>query len=566
MASGVRPDIGNLDHNAFLNALRDRLRNEADTNVILAETSERLAHHFRASRTGYGEVDEAAETFFPRNHWIDGSVVSIDEPLPFAVFGERITGGLKRGEVWTHESLDDPALDDAGREICRELGIVAAITVPLMKGGRFVALLSVQHSTPHCWTAADVALVREVAERTWATLERAHAEEARSRSEAELERSREALYQAEKINALGALLAGVSHELNNPLSIIVAQAELLGMEALSPSAAARAAKISRAAQRSARIVQTFLAMARQKTPDRGRVDLNEVVRAAVELVGYGLRTGGIAVREELESGLPAILGDGDQLHQVVVNLLVNAQQAMEGWAGERVLRIATGSDASGAVFLTVADSGPGIPADIQRRIFDPFFTTKAKNSGTGIGLSFSQGIVEAHGGSLLVVEGSSGATFRIVLPAEADAGTAIEEATVEAEPIILGRHRSALVVDDEPQVAETLADMLAPLGFTVATVTGGVAAMKAIGETDFDLIVSDLRMPDVDGPALLAWIEATHPALASRTAFYTGDTLSPAAARFLEETDRPYMEKPFSLASVRRLVAALDARVAVADA
>jgi PAS domain S-box-containing protein len=670
-----------LAHEQFLIALRDRLRNETDTDVILGQTTERLAHHFGASRTGYGEVDDAQETFYPRNHWIDGSVVSISDPLPFAIFGEQITGGLKRGETWVHESLDDAHLDQEGREICRELGIVAAITVPLVKNSRFVALLSVQQSTPRRWHPEDVALVHEVADRTWLTLERAHAEEARraseevlaaimrhapigmylkdlegryqlanaemarvlhrplehitgrtaaqllgpleamaitkadqealtgetpvmretkgcgrdgyehslsmrfpiytnqrnrhlagfeidisalKRTEAELERSREALFQAEKITALGSLLAGVSHELNNPLSIIVAQAELLEMDAAGTPAAARAMAIRSAAERSARIVQAFLAMARQKRPNRVRVDLNDVVRAAVDLLGYGLRSHGIRVQQTLAPDLMPINADPDQLHQVIINLLINAQQALEGWGGERVVTITTRAGAArDTVCLTVCDTGPGIPEDVRRRIFEPFFTTKAQNEGTGVGLSFSQGMVESHQGSLQLIDSATGATFRVELPigeASASAELSGDERPPAEEP---GRRRRALVVDDEVQLAEALAEILRRLNFDVLALNSGAAARQVLAHEPFDLIVSDVRMPDVDGPALYDWLVVHRPELVPAISFATGDTLSVAAAQFLATVGRPYMEKPFTLSTVRKLIDAVDAARAV---
>ena len=546
-------------HDAFLLALRDRVRNEADTGVILSETTARLAHHFQANRTGYGELDETGEIFYPRNHWIDGTVVSIDDPLPFAIFGERITGGLRRGEIWIHENLDDPKLDDAGRETCRELGIFAAITVPLIRDGRFVALLSVQYGAPHAWDPGDVELIHEVADRTWATLERARAEEARRASEAELERSREALYQSEKMTALGSLLAGVSHELNNPLSIIVAQAELLEIEAANTPAAVRAGKVRSAANRAARIVQTFLAMARQKQPNRTRVELNQVATAALELTAYGLKSNGVGVRLDLDPALPPLLADADQLHQVVLNLVVNAQQALQDWPGERVLSVATrpGGDAR-TVELTVADSGPGIPMELRRRIFEPFFTTKPQDVGTGVGLSFSQGIVEAHDGRLDVIDSPTGATFRVTLPAERGVSVAVDAPSGDTRPLSAPDRRTALIVDDEQDVASALGDILAHLGFSATLVHSGAEARRILATSSFDLILSDVRMPDIDGPALFSWLGETRPALVETVAFSTGDTLSAAAAKFLQEAGRPFMEKPFTLGDVHRLVEAVD--------
>jgi PAS domain S-box-containing protein len=245
----------------------------------------------------------------------------------------------------------------------------------------------------------------------------------RKRAEQELARSRDALHQSEKLAALGSLLAGVSHELNNPLAAIVGQAEMLREDSVGTPFEVRGKKIGAAAERCARIVQTFLAMARQKDAQRDLVDVNEVVASALEITEYALRTAGIGVRVTLGSMLPKVLGDSDQLHQVLVNLIVNAQQAMQGGETfDKTLKVRTSVGQSGEVLLDVSDTGPGVPEKLKGRIFDPFFTTKPQGVGTGVGLSFSHGIVEAHGGTIALEPSRRGAHFRIALPAAAESG------------------------------------------------------------------------------------------------------------------------------------------------
>jgi len=223
-------------------------------------------------------------------------------------------------------------------------------------------------------------------------------------SAAELQRQREALLQAEKMAAFGSLLAGVAHELNNPLSIVLAGALLLqeeAEEAAAPGLARGAERIRVAAERCARVVRSFLAMARQQEARRRPVVVAAMVDAALELLAYGLRSDGIEVAREIPADLPAVLGDPDQLHQILANLITNARQALEDNPGPRRLRIAA-RVAGGAVEVSVADNGPGVPAEIRARIFDPFFTTKPAGVGTGIGLAVSRGIAEAHGGGARV--------------------------------------------------------------------------------------------------------------------------------------------------------------------
>ncbi|MDX1489310.1 MAG: PAS domain S-box protein, partial [Acidiferrobacterales bacterium] len=216
-------------------------------------------------------------------------------------------------------------------------------------------------------------------------------------AEAELAHQREALQQSEKLNALGVLLAGVAHELNNPLSVVVGQSLLLRDAATDPKAQRRADRIATAADRCSRIVKTFLAMARQSTPARKEVSLNDIVESAFEITAYGLRSADIEVRTNLAAELPLVWADPDQLTQVVMNLIVNAEQALAKKIGKRSLDITTRFDAErGQVQLTVHDSGPGVASEFRSRIFEPFFTTKDVGVGTGVGLSVSRGIVQAH--------------------------------------------------------------------------------------------------------------------------------------------------------------------------
>lgn len=233
--------------------------------------------------------------------------------------------------------------------------------------------------------------------------------------ELELERSRQALFQSEKLTALGSLLAGVSHELNNPLSVVIGQAQMLEERVEGTPLAERAAKIRLAADRCSRIVQTFLAMARQQRPQASACDLNGLVETALDLTDFGLVQAGVVVEHDLCADAPQAYADPDQIQQVLVNLIVNAKQALSDWAGPRRLIVRTYQEED-LVKLLVADTGPGVPDALRHRIFDPFFTTKPKGAGTGVGLSFSQGVVEAHGGQLVLLETDDGAAFELSLP------------------------------------------------------------------------------------------------------------------------------------------------------
>lgn len=383
---------------------------------------------------------------------------------------------------------------------------------------------------------------------------------ARKHAEAELERSREALFQSEKLTALGSMLAGLSHELNNPLAVVVGQSIILEEDAAGTALEQSAAAVRRAAERCSRIVQTFLAMARQKPPERGVVAASEVLDGALELAAYGLRTAGVTVNRVYEPDLPPIWADSDQLHQVVMNLLVNAQQALQEVAGERRLTVYARRGGPDFVVLEVADSGAGIPAEVARRIFEPFYTTKPLGAGTGIGLSFSRGVVEAHGGTLTLVPSRCGATFRIEMPAARMEPVARDAAREEHAdgPASTAKPR-ALIIDDELDLAHTLAEFVAREGFATEIALGGVAAQGMLRAASYDVILCDLRMPDLDGPGLFDWLQQERPDLVARIGFVTGDTLGPAAARFFERCGRPKLEKPFARAGVRSLLEQLRA-------
>lgn len=374
-------------------------------------------------------------------------------------------------------------------------------------------------------------------------------------AEREVRTQREAMRQSERLSALGSLLAGVAHELNNPLSIVVAHATLLeDMAGSDPALAARTQKIRSAADRCARIVQTFLGLARRRPPQRKPLRIAEVVDAAFDLVGYTLRSAGVTVTRDLPADLPAILADADQLVQVMINLLTNAHQALMMRGHPRQLAISARATGDGGIVLAVADNGPGVPPEVRHRVFDPFFTTKPEGVGTGVGLSLCRGIVAAHGGTIMLEETpGGGATIRIVLPpGHAAAEGAAEDP--ERPALVTRRLRSALVVDDEAEVGAVLAEILRADGLLVETASDGAGAQAMLAGREVDLIVTDLRMPGVDGLALHRWLAEARPELAKRVVFVTGDRISTAIDIALRETGRPVLAKPFTPADVRRVV------------
>ncbi len=274
------------------------------------------------------------------------------------------------------------------------------------------------------------------------------------------------------------------------------------------------------------------------------------------MTGYALRAANITIERDLDPALPAILVDPDQVTQVFTNLIVNAEQALRRREGGRRLRIVSAREGrNGDVVITIEDNGPGVPEEIRRRVFEPFFTTKAAGEGTGIGLALCHRVLEAHGGEIELADGAEGgARFTVRLPA--DAGGAAEAAAVDtpAEGEAAARSLSILVVDDQPEVIEVLREILAADGHRVATARDGHEALTRIRAGRFDLILSDVRMPDMDGPALRRALAEEFPEIERRLAFLTGDTLSVEIRAFLAEVGRPHVEKPFLPEDVRGLV------------
>lgn len=369
----------------------------------------------------------------------------------------------------------------------------------------------------------------------------------------ELERQREIAHQNEKLSALGELLAGVAHELNNPLSIIVGYAQMLEGKLDDPVLSKRVDRIAQAADRSARIVKTFLAMARQKPARIEQISLNETVSIALEIAGYGLRANGTRVETDFEDNLPFVTGDGDQLVQVFTNLIVNAEHALAPLGENGILTLRSFHDASNNhSVIEVADNGSGIPKDLQARIFEPFFTTKDVGEGTGVGLAFSHRIIDTHGGSLEVVsDPQNGTSFFARLQSVAPEATAPAEA---GNPLDSMNKQRVLVIDDEQNVGELISDLFMEMGCDATLMTDARQALEILSENAFDIIISDFKMPGMNGEEFYAALQERFPEYADRIGFVTGDSMGKAVTHFLKESTCPHIEKPISRADLEALL------------
>jgi len=359
----------------------------------------------------------------------------------------------------------------------------------------------------------------------------------------------EQLIQSEKMSAIGQLVSGVAHELNNPLAGISAFAQLLLAEKRFPPDQRTAAEtIYSEARRASRIVQNLLTFARQHKAEKGPTAINQVLDDTLELRGYELRVRGIDVRREYDESLPDTMGDAHQLQQVFLNLVTNAEQAMERSDGHHHRLTVRTRRAGDALRIEIEDTGGGIPPNLVERIFNPFFTTKPTGSGTGLGLSISLGIVREHEGRIWAENApQSGARFVVELPIIEPRASGEFPAVAAVHPV--GDRLRILVVDDEASVRVALQRYLASRGHEVETTASGQDALARLRATTYDAVIVDMRMPDLSGEQLFERLRGDDPAHAERVIFTTGDLVSEQMRRFLDGSGRPCVPKPFEFAS-----------------
>ena len=363
----------------------------------------------------------------------------------------------------------------------------------------------------------------------------------------ERRRLQEQLIQSEKMSAIGQLIAGVAHDLNNPLASVVGFSDFLAEAGVPASLEEPLQVIRQEAERAATIVKNLLSFARSQEGERARQPIQQLLESTLVLLRNQLMAHKVEATLDVESGLPDVEVNANQIKQVFVNLINNACQAIAADAPSGRIWISA-KRAQDVIAVSVTDSGPGIPDDVAARVFEPFFTTKPEGEGTGLGLSICQGILKEHGGRLtLESRPGSGATFTVELPVGVPA--------VRAEPAPAPRGESRplriLVVDDEPHILHYMRATLESWGHSVEVASDGAYALERALAGPFDVIICDLRMPHLSGRDMYMKLARQDPRVAERIIFATGDTVRGDTLQFLDGLGRPYLHKPFTLAELR---------------
>jgi len=373
-------------------------------------------------------------------------------------------------------------------------------------------------------------------------------------AQARLRMVQEQLMQSEKLSAIGQLISGVTHELNNPLSGIMGFAQLLLGAEINPKTKKNLERIYAEAVRCQKIVQNLLSFSRRHHPEKTSRSLNDVVDSVLELRAYQLQVDDIVVDRQYDPNLPPTLLDFHQIQQVVLNVVNNAHQAMM-MVSDRPRRLTIVTERAGdRLSVRISDTGSGIPRERLEKIFDPFFTTKADGKGTGLGLSVSRAILRDHQGTISAESAlGEGTAMTLALPLVAGSTTpaADEEKT---PPRGVPAPLRLLVVDDEEVLTELLGDFLRSVGHSVDQARNGRQALAMATSQDYDVILSDLKMPGLDGQGLYEQLVKIKPGMAARFVFSTGDLANPKVQTFFQACGCPYLSKPFKLESVLKVI------------
>ncbi|GEM_PF-2510544 len=361
------------------------------------------------------------------------------------------------------------------------------------------------------------------------------------------------LLQSEKLSLMGEIISEVTHELNNPLTGIMGFSELLLLDGnLTEEARGDVKKILEETERASKIIKNFLTFSRRYEPQKKSCDINQILESVLEIRAYDMNVSNIKVVRKMDRRIPATMADPNQLRQVFLNLVSNAIYSMKESGGEGILAIETKRDGD-KIVISVSDTGKGISKRNISKIFKAFFTTKDAGKGTGLGLAISKSIIEEHGGHINVESApGKGATFYVELPlekaVETDRGPEEKEESKELKNLRI------LVVDDEQTILDFISMIFAKEGSAIDKAKNGRRAIEYLLSNDYDIVISDFKMPGMNGFELYGWIKENKPHLLEKIIFVTGDILNQEVQMFFQKTGVFHINKPFGFNELKKII------------
>jgi signal transduction histidine kinase/CheY-like chemotaxis protein len=516
-----------------LTAIRQRKRVEEILEMILSYSSE-LGN---AAHGSIITIDHNAQKLIITS--VRGEDWTLEKQMCQLALGEGLTGHVAlTGKPYLCEDTSvDPNYFPLFEEVRSEL------IVPIIVEERVWGLINLDGTKSGCFdesTLSTIALLAELA---------AFAIKVRL-DLTEQERLQRHLIQSEKLASLGETIAGIAHEINNPLTSILSNAQLLALRRGGPADEASINSIVLEAKRTADLVKNLLAFSRKESKKREVIGVNELIKQAVNLKRYQLRVNNIQlVSEPSEISYP-VLVTAQQMQQVLLNLLNNAEQAIAKTTHPGVIRVECGRRGD-TVFITVTDNGIGIPPHVLPFIFDPFFTTKNLGEGTGLGLSIAHTLIENHGGTISARSEPGNTVFTIELPIARSPKVPTEVRETQPLPVSAGRRVKrmgrVLVVDDETAIVDAICEFLDLQNITTDKANDGQAALDLLAVNRYDAIISDIRMPGIDGPQLYEKAVAMDPTYKERFLFMSGDLVRDSTQGFVSSLNCPCLAKPFAL-------------------
>ncbi len=366
----------------------------------------------------------------------------------------------------------------------------------------------------------------------------------------------EQLRQAQKLSTVGHMVCSIAHELCNPLAVVNGYAEILLEKDLDASVRAQLEKVKYEANRASKLVRNFLTYSHQRPVKREPMNLNTAVDRALEILALEIRDACAETVRHLDARLPKAIADVDQVQQILVNLVHNSLQAIGN--PSRTPRLAFTTYAlDEKVVLKIEDNGPGIPKEIVGKIFEPYFTTKPAGVGTGLGLSIAHNIMTEHNGRIYYTPShTGGAGFVLEFPRAAQEQTEIETIAPPTRPKkpAPNNGRRILILDDQDTIAELLAEMVRLLGHNAVSESDPQRALERVEDEEFDVILSDYRMPGMNGQEFYRAAIAIRPSVEGRIIFLTGDLMNEDTQEFLKDSGAPYLRKPFHMEKVEAAI------------